>query len=65
MLPVAIPCLLGSAIIVSVLWCVYVCADERGFTSGTNLDRILREYERMKREAPAAPARSDWQDDGM
>jgi hypothetical protein len=56
-------CALG-VIIASALWCVYVCGDERGFTSGTNLNRILRDYDRMQQERAALPARSDWRDDG-
>lgn len=56
-------CALG-VVIASALWCVYVCGDERGFTSGTNLNRILRDYDRMQHERAAPPARSDWKDDG-
>jgi hypothetical protein len=57
-------CVCGG-LIVGVLALTYICGDERGFLSGTYLDRLLRDYERMKREQAAPPARSDWQDDGL
>ena len=52
-----------GAIITAALACAYVCGDERGFASGTRINWLIREYERMKREAIQPPA--GWQDDGM
>jgi len=62
--PRASCCAALGVIVASVLWCVYVCGDERGFLSGTNLNRLLRDYDRMQHERATPPARSDWKDDG-
>lgn len=61
----ALAVVLCAALPLVGLACAYVCGDERGFTSGTRLDWLLQEYDRMKRAAAAPPARADWQDDGM
>jgi hypothetical protein len=55
---------LCGGLIVLVLALTYVCGDERGFLSGTNLNRLLREYERMRREPANQGGDQRWWEDG-
>lgn len=52
---------LCAAIPLAVMASVYICGSERGFLSGSYLDRLLDERERMRDAAPnQGPQREKW-----